>query len=223
MSATQHLGQHSATGDAQWVLTAQGPRLFGKLKRNRDQIYSPASDNYKAEKNQWNNSFQTLDIRHQRTDSWDGGSKWCGLFSCPNLLSRESLQAMAQGEGTQAEPNSLLKLWIERQNSREAKEVRVYRVKHQRGKNYTEKLWKLAVSSPLFSGLLTILVRIRGNNLCTSDWAQNNLCPQRQVEIPHNSQAISRVLKRVLMVAWSKGWSVPANKGFKGAKCFQVT
>lgn len=47
--------------------------------------------------------------------------------NCPNSLPRESFQAVAQGGGIQAEPNSLLKLGRGSWESREATGARVCR------------------------------------------------------------------------------------------------
>lgn len=72
---------------------------------------------------------------------------------CPNLLPRESFQAMAQRGGTQVEPDSLPKLGRGEWESREAQGARDHRAGYQKGEGYTKReLWKFAEGpSPVFT------------------------------------------------------------------------
>lgn len=57
----------------------------------------------------------------------------------PNLLPRESFQALGQGGGTQAKPDSLPKLGRRSWKSREPCRARVHRAKYQKGESYTKR------------------------------------------------------------------------------------
>lgn len=86
---------------------------------------------------QWFSDIEQLAA--ESSGPWEKENKLLKLYDCFSLLPGESFQTTPQGERIQAEPRVLSELRRQRQESGEAKAVRICRVEYHNRESYKER------------------------------------------------------------------------------------